>query len=175
MERLAQLLQLLFACYLNTKVGKENFAAYTLVLKDVPVNELEVVIKQIMSNPGAFPPSPGDILEMYRRLQHHTNPQVAQQGWESVRRAILGVGSRGTPRFRDPIVQRVVQAMGWIELCASEKPGVDRAHFIKFYEAFASGEVSEQRLTPEFRMMRDAYHEDKLLARDVRLLEGDTE
>jgi hypothetical protein len=105
MERLAQLLQLLFACYLNTKVGKENFAAYTLVLKDVPVNELEVVIKQIMSNPGAFPPSPGDILEMYRRLQHHTNPQVAQQGWESVRRAILGVGSRGTPRFRDPIVQ----------------------------------------------------------------------
>lgn len=50
-----------------------------------------------------------------------------------VRREIGRVGSYGTPRFSSPVIERVVRAIGWDTWCASENPGIERAHFIRLY------------------------------------------
>ena len=50
------------------------------------------------------------------------------------------------PQFADPVTQRVVDAMGWGNLCASEDGTADRARFLQGYEAVAK-RCQEERAT----------------------------
>ena len=46
---------------------------------------------------------------------------------------------------------RVVRAMGWRTLCASENPSIDRAQFRDMYTALASRGERDQKLLPQAR------------------------
>lgn len=161
MDRLG-IIQKLFAAYPNTTAGMATFAVYLEVMEDAPTDELHAVVMQCIRESNGFPPSAGDLLERWRKMRSGVTPDKAQEGWASVQKAILGVGMWGTPSFKDPIVKRVVDAFGWLNLCMSENQMADRAQFVKFYEAFARQQVDEQRLSTEYRQMRDQHHSNQV-------------
>lgn len=69
--------------------------------------------------------------------------------WGDVVQAIRRFGSYRTPVFDDPITARVVEALGWRNLCLSESPEAsDRARFIELYEAFSESARRELVSTP---------------------------
>lgn len=70
------------------------------------------------------------------------------EAWGSVRRAINGAGVHRVPgvdfHFRDPVVARCVNALGWAELCNSETATADRARFVELYDKLAAERTSDQ-------------------------------
>lgn len=57
--------------------------------------------------------------------------------WRDFLDEVGRVGSYRTPAFKDPVVDRVVRALGWKELCLSENQVADRARFIELYDRLA--------------------------------------
>lgn len=162
MEQLTALLKMLFGAFPNSSVTKENLAAYTSALSDVPIDELTIVIHQMIREPLDFVPTPGKILEHWRQAKSPVSPDAAAAGLQSLRKAIAGVGAWGYPKFKDPIVGKVVEAMGWDMICASENWSTDRAHFLRLYESFAKQDGNEQRLTTEYKALRDESQQKQL-------------
>lgn len=166
MEQLTALLKMLFGAFPNSTASQESLAAYSLVLSDIPIDELTVVIRQIVREPIDFVPTPGKILERWRQAKSPVSPDAAAAGLQSLHKAINGVGAWGYPKFKDPIVGKVVEAMGWDMICASENWATDRAHFLRLYESFARQDGNEQRLTTEYKALRDEYRQKQLESKD---------
>ena len=47
------------------------------------------------------------------------------------------------PKFKDPLIQKAVDIMGWKELCLSENQVADRAHFMKIYDKLVERKCEE--------------------------------
>lgn len=71
-------------------------------------------------------------------------PRPGLDAWGDVQRAMRKHGARHAPgkdfRFDDPLVAHAVERLGWSELCRSENPAADHAHFAKLYEALRDQE-----------------------------------
>lgn len=159
MDKIAVILKL-FAGYPNMTATIATQAVYLEVLAEVPTDELHTVVMQCLREGGAFPPSAGQVLQ--RWLSAYSAPvQGAERGWLSVQMAMrdpcnyVPEPSAFVPRFKDPLVGKVVAAMGWYNLRMSEQPRVDQAQFIKMYDAFAAREAGELKLSDEFKALRD--------------------
>jgi hypothetical protein len=154
-------LKKLFAMYPNANSTPAMVLGYMERLSSIPVHELEIIVNQCIDE-SEFLPTVAKIKEMHRKMLSPVTPDMAQQGWESVQKAILGVGMWGVPSFKDPIVKRVVDSFGWMNLCLSENAMADRAQFVKFYEAFARQSADEQRLSQEYKQLRDMHHNNQV-------------
>lgn len=141
----------LFASYPNTKVAPETVQAYLRMLQDIPAGELEIVVDQCLADYD-FVPAISEIRQRWLALKH-PDRMTAADAWLSVTRAVLGVGYMGTPRFRDPLTARVVEAIGWRTICESEEPGVERAHFMRMYDQWAAQERQQQNTLPTSRQL----------------------
>ena len=47
-----------------------------------------------------------------------------------------------------PVVAEAVRAVGWSAMCMSNAPGVERAAFVKFYEAAKARSIRERNVAP---------------------------
>lgn len=152
----------LFAMFPNGNSTPAMVLGYMERLAGIPVNELEVVVNQCIDT-SEFLPTVAKLKETHRQLFATASPDLAAEGWLAVQRAMHDPSTWSPnpegppPRFKDPIVQRAVEALGWHTLRMSENPHADRAQFVKFYEAFARNVTSEERLTTEFKQLRDAH------------------
>lgn len=165
MDKLA-MIQFLFAAWPNTSATPATVAVWLEMLADIPDNELLIVVHQAIAEGGAFPPSIGQLRDRWRQAKSPVSPDAAAAGLQSLRKAINGVGAWGYPKFRDPIVGKVVEAMGWDMICASENWSTDRAHFLRLYESFARQDGNEQRLTTEYKALRDESRQKQLESKD---------
>lgn len=160
MDRLTAI-QKLFAAYPNTTASTATFAVYLEVFDGVSVEELHATVMQCIREGGSFPPSAGQVFERWRNMHSPVSPDLAAQGWLSVQRAMRDPATYSptpegpSPKFCDPLVAKAVEALGWHNLRLSENPMADRAQFLKFYQMFANSEVGEQRLSPEFKQLRE--------------------
>lgn len=153
MDDIESALARLFAAFPNTAITEETLAAYTEALADIPPAELLVVVKQCLRE-CKFLPTIAELFERWRTLTQPAGLPVTD-AWSMVQAEIRRIGSWGVPDFADPLVARVVRAMGWLTLCQSEDAMADRAHFLKLYgDLLARGE-REQRLTPEARQLAE--------------------
>lgn len=126
-----------FASYPNSNLSNETLAAYIDLLGDIPLDHLQITVNQCLIECLDFPPSAGRIRQRYIELI--TPPKLpAADAWGLVIRQMMRVGHTGTPTFEDATLARVVQSMGWRELCLSENQMADRAHFIRMYEQVVS-------------------------------------
>lgn len=151
----------LFATFPNGNATPATVLVYVERLASIPENELEAVVNQCIDE-SEFLPTIAKLKEMHLRMRSGAAPDKAAEGWLSVTRAMRdpdfyspSIDETRSPRFRDPIVARVVEAMGWNNLRMSTNQMADRAQFLKFYESFSRNEISEQRLTSEFKALRD--------------------
>lgn len=182
------MLQVLFGAYPNTQPNEMTYAAYLEVFKDVPKEELWPLITQDMTSPGAFPPSAGDLKELWRKAKGLLPPDDgAMRCIESIKAAIKGTGSWGTPKFKDAVTQRVVKAYGWKEICENGNPDALFAHLKQMYTAFAAHKADEARMTKEYKRLvedtskrltavdTEVRNEGRLLPKVAPLVEGNKE
>lgn len=64
--------------------------------------------------------------------------RTGAEAWGDVQRGFQRWGATSVPAFSDPVVARVVRALGWRDLCLSENTVADRARFIEAYEQIAA-------------------------------------
>jgi len=147
-------LKQLFAVYPNAKVSEATIAMYVRILQDIPTEELQVVVDQAVCNSNGFLPDPGQLRRLYKGFTA-IGRQSYSEAWESVQRAIRGVGAYGVPKFQNDFTATVVRRMGWKELCASENPGNDLARFRDIYNDLVAREDYDQNLLPATRELAD--------------------
>jgi len=150
----------LFATFPNGNAVAATVLVYVERLSSIPERELEVIVNQCIDE-SEFLPTIAKIKEMHRRLYAGASPDKAGQGWLSVQNALRDPATYSPtpegpmPKFKDALVGKAVQALGWYNLRVSENPRTDQAQFERLYKMFAEQEAGEQRLSPEFRQLRD--------------------
>ena len=113
-------------------------AAWTIMLADLdPIIAKAAVIK--VCRESDFFPSVARIVEAANELDPRIEkPPTAAEAWEEVERLIIHFGPHRAPKYSCDLVRRAVRAIGWLQLCCSENPAADRAHFLKLYESMRS-------------------------------------
>jgi hypothetical protein len=119
---------------------------YVKLLRDIPGEELQVIVDQAIAE-SKFLPTIAELRTMRRNLRN-VMALTWVDGWDSVMKAIAGVGSYSVPKFKDPITAQVVKAMGWRELCTSENIEVTRAQFRQMYESYQARGERVDKLLP---------------------------
>jgi hypothetical protein len=76
-----------------------------------------------------FVPTPADISPMLNAQQY---PEMSE-AWKEIRNRIQYVGWYGIPEFSHPLIEHVVDAIGWKVLCDMTNSDTMRAHFFKLY------------------------------------------
>lgn len=107
------------------------------MLGDLPADLLAAAVRSHIER-SQWLPSVAEIRQAAVRLMRQGSPaqESAIDAWGSVKREVRRVGSYGAPYFVNPITARVVQRMGWREICLSEDPeAVVRAQFERYYNA----------------------------------------
>lgn len=150
-ESVGSVIAQLVSCYPNVQVTDATIGMYIRLLKDIPPAELQVVVDQAVAE-SEFLPTIARLRDMHRKLGDITKP-TAVDGWDAVQKAIRKTGSYGKPTFDDPITARVVDAMGWLNLCMSEDSMADRAHFLKMYAQLAERQDGLDKLLPQARRL----------------------
>ncbi len=119
------------------------------MLGDLPYQTVQAAAQRhILENP--FPPSIADIRKLAAELQTPPDELVdASDAWGQVLRAIRMYGIYRPQEALDsmaPDVAAVVKAMGWEEICLSDRPDVVRGQFLKLYERKTAATQKEKLL-----------------------------
>ena len=141
---------------LNATLVKQQLALWQELLADIPGDVLKAAALQHMAVSQWFPA----VAELRTQALGVTAPpqQAAIEAWGEVTAAMASTryyryadGFHELPRFGDPITQRVVDSMGWGNLCASEDATADRARFLQGYDAVAKRAHDGRQLLPVVR------------------------
>jgi hypothetical protein len=151
-NRTAFVLKQLFSAYPNTQVEEGTVAIYIRLLGDIPVEELQAVVDQCIAD-CKFLPTVAEVREHWRNLTRNLGELSGAEGWGLVQAEIRRMGSWGSPHFENAKVQRVVDMMGWLNICQSENLAVDRAQFMRIFDTLADREDRIGKLLPQARAL----------------------
>ena len=172
----AEVVAIISAAYPSFAPTEHTVEVYYQFLRDIPASLLKQAAAQSVAEAGRkFAPSIGELRGAVAEIRRViAGTPSSYDAWHEVLKAILEVGSYGTPVFSHPLVTKAVRALGWHNLCMSENQAADRARFIEAYEQFdESTEVEAMRLPevdayirgdPKFLEMSEQIH---LLARKL--------
>ena len=125
-------------------------------LKDLTDEEFSKAIKEIISSTDEINKST-NVVAMIRTKALCGEQKTAGEAWEEVLNLVQRIGSYSYPSyFSSEAVKKSVNAIGWRQICLSETPMVERAHFLKIYET-----ISERE-------------KNKILSKPIKLLISDT-
>lgn len=150
MNHIAPILKQLFAAYPNNHATEGTVAIYLRLLADIDPADLQTCVDQAIAE-CKFLPTVAELRERYHLLTRTLNQLAPAEAWGLVQAELKRVGSWGSPKFDDPLVAQVVRSMGWINLCQSDQPGVDRAQFMRMYEQIMGRREQIDRLLPQAR------------------------
>jgi hypothetical protein len=145
----------------NKRDLAETFEVYASVLSDIPAELLRAAALQHIASSKFFP-AVSELRDVALSLSR-TAERTAMEAWGEVMhwmsrgdlKMLPGGNGYESPRFSDPLTQRVVNAMGWNQLCQSENLMADRAHFLKAYDAYKARERQDAQLLPQVRSLTE--------------------
>jgi hypothetical protein len=144
---------LLAACFPQVAVGEQTLKVYVQMLADIPLDVLDAVIEQAVTECKFFP-SLAELRRVYLALTSDlTHRPASFEAWGAVLAEFGRTGSYGEPQFADPLVARCVEIVGWRQLCLSENQVADRAHFVRVYEQLQRRAEDDLRWLPASRAM----------------------
>lgn len=158
------ILRKLFATFPNGNASPATVLVYIERLANIPTRELEAVVNQAIDT-CEFLPTVAKLKELHRQMHNPSSHDRAAEGWRAVQKAFSDPATYTpdptscAPKFSDPIVRKTVEAMGWHSLRLSENARTDQAQFERLYKMFVEQEANEQRLSPEYRQLRDEHTE----------------
>jgi hypothetical protein len=149
-ETISKILMIAVAAYPRFDLKPETVRVYLSMLLDIPDEYLQgSVITHIARSP--FFPTVADLRTIALEQMGSAKCQLSgMDAWREVEDQIRMVGHAGTPTFQNQVVERLVHAMGWQNLCRSENHISDRAHFLRAYE-----QACQQVSKPEFPVGQD--------------------
>jgi hypothetical protein len=133
-----------------------QLALWVQLLGDLPGDVLKAAALQHMAVSQWFPA----VAELRQQAGALTAPpaQAAIEAWGDVTAAMASTryyryadGFHEFPKFADPVTQRVVDALGWGNLCGSEDGTADRARFLQGYDAIAKRMQDDRATLPVVR------------------------
>ncbi len=152
-REITDVMRFLFACYPSQRAKMQEpdvramHAAYSTGLIDLELEQAKAAIARV-ARTDKWLPTIADIRAACGVIAHGRQRSGAE-AWGAVMRAMRVEGQHRAPgrdfTFSDPVTARVVQALGWFDLCASENAIADRARFIDSYEQIAQLERVEAR------------------------------
>jgi hypothetical protein len=129
---LRNVMLLLSAAYPGVDVADQTPKLYHRMLADIPDKLLEAAVLDHISR-SPYYPKVSELRSAVGRLSGQTEIQPAIEAWGDVCKAIRYAGSDNHPKFKNPITARIVEMMGWLDLCRSTNTIADRARFIDAY------------------------------------------
>jgi len=152
---IAKMIAILSAAYPAWQVNQYTIEVYYQDLKDLPADLLFAASAKARTNSTrnmAFAPSTGEIRQAAAEiLRSVRGVPSSYQAWQEVVRAMVDVGSYGTPAWSHPLIGQAVAALGWRNLCMSENAIADRARFIQAFEQLADRAEVEMMEPPQVR------------------------
>lgn len=138
-DQCADMFTLLDAAYPKERMTEPQMALYTMTLAPYDVGQVrDAVMLHIHTSPWF--PRISDIIDKLTKREQLD----AAAAWGEVVQKIRSVGMYRVPEWSHHAVGAAVRAMGWAELCLSDNPEADRAHFMRFYEVTTSRAKEEQ-------------------------------
>lgn len=126
---------------------------YYDLLQDIDAKVLMLAAKKVAAE-NTFFPAAAELRQAAFRLEEFASGRLdAGQAWGEVLQQVWDVGSWGVPKFSDPAIERAVAAIGWENICMSEMPGVERAHFMKIYDQLKRRDDELRQMLPEVRQI----------------------
>jgi len=105
---------------------------------DIPFEVAKAAIVRVCRSSNFFP-SVAQVVEAAQDIDpRYEKLPTAAEAWEEVNKQIFDAGVYRAPSWSCELVQRAARAIGWVNLCMSENPEADRAHFMRIYESMRS-------------------------------------
>lgn len=128
------------ACFPRYRLGKTELDIWRFMLADLSEAEFVRGMKAFCFAHKEIFPNTNIVAHLRHYARKDPTQKTSHEAWSDVLRAVASVGSYGTPTFENVLTQKAVECVGWKNICLSETIGVERAHFLKAYEAIASRE-----------------------------------
>ena len=120
--------------------------AWSMMLADIPLEILQAAVVKVCRDSEYFP-SVAQIVAAAAELDPSNEKlPTAAEAWEEVEKLIIQFGPYRAPQYSCDLVRRTVRAIGWLQLCCSENPATDRAHFLKLYESMRSKHKEQKEI-----------------------------
>jgi len=154
---LSRCMRMLVEMYPKEPMTENRLELYRRLLADVPNDALEAATLQSIASCRFFP----TVAEL-REAAFSLTPVIrglpsAYEAWKEVSDAFLSVGHVGRPKFSHPLIGKAVEgAGGWVNMCLSTNGAAERARFIQAYETLAKREMTEVKMLPQVKRVRDA-------------------
>lgn len=121
---------------------EENIKNWAIVMSDIDYKKAETAVIKLTRSFTYERLKVADIIEAVKAIELAGIPS-AEEAWGEVT-AKLDPYRR--PDWSHPLIREVVVLMGYVELCRSENPGMDRAQFIKAYNNLLNRKQQEKEI-----------------------------
>jgi len=172
-NEVTRLLEMIASSYPSyTRQISQNIEGMSLVwsafLKDIPFSlAVEALYRVVSKSP--YPPTLYEFKKEVIELIDE-NPLDAAEAWGQVMKAVRWFGiyrADEALESLDEITRKVVEAIGWNEICLTENIDTVRAHFIKLYEQYRERKIEEKlmdkkALTDKIAKILDSKNQDVL-------------
>lgn len=158
-----------FAMALKTYYPRENLLPndkamelWFFQLQDIPYQVAEAGLNKWVSL-NKWSPSIADIRQMTSEIEHGELPNWGE-AWQEVSKAIRNYGSYRPKEAMDslsPLTKKVVERMGYTNLCMSENPSHERANFRMIYENLAEREKKDAQMPNRLKLLINDMHMEK--------------
>ncbi len=151
----AKIMLVLAAAYPHAKITESTIAVYYEVLGDLPLDLLRAVVLQVISEPGQFMPTAGDLrtraIELIEQARGIPDPEVA---WGEVMDKLDIYNPPGPNDFSDPLIYQALTTIGGtraVGMAAEEMIAATRARFIEAYRALLRRRRFQRYALPQVR------------------------
>ncbi len=131
-EQVYEIVQTFSIAFPNASLPPETIVLYCDMLADLPYDAAKTAVMKIIKTAKFFP-TIAEIREATLRQMPGVNPPTPPEAWANVADQLQQCGTWHTPAFAHPLIAQAVRTMGWYDLCRSENPMTDRAHFLRIY------------------------------------------
>jgi hypothetical protein len=146
-----QALHYMACAYPNFVLTDGTIKVYVEHLADIPLDQLQRVVRRAIDASEWFP-TVSKLRELFAldvAGQNHTPSSF--EAWGEVTQLMAEVGHLKQPEFSHPLIDKVVDNLGWVTLCMSDNPVADRARFIQAYEQAIGEALTQARYIPSVR------------------------
>jgi len=133
----------------NEEINLPKLKLWWTLFNHYPIQAFEKAVYAHITCPdsGMFSPKPANITKMIQGTTKQNEQNIeseAELAWTSILNAIRGVGSYGSPKFKNPKVAATINAMiNWSQLCGCTVSDLDwkKKEFISLYSTITTTEL----------------------------------
>lgn len=127
------------AAFPRQPLDEATIRIYADMLADIPADEAMLAARRLLATSEWCP-----TIAAIRRAMADARvcSPAGELEWQNVIAAIGAFGRYRTPRFDSPLTAMAVDCVGWLAICNSETIGVERAHFLRAYDAVRQRELT---------------------------------